>query len=198
MIWQGALTGGIVAGLNHELHGEGNEPPKKGLFSKSISSKNLSGEKFNFFDGNSTDPGERALFNFANLTWTESNTIKWFAHGNINRTAGMTASEVHNYLSKISKLYQASLFGLKVNLELNSCTTGNMFYGNAIAFELSKLNPYINITAPSAYISRIGIETHGFYYTFKNGNYSYSLKNFSLTNQKMSYDAKGNKYNWKF
>ncbi len=27
--WQGAVTGGIVAGLNHELHGGGGDPPNK-------------------------------------------------------------------------------------------------------------------------------------------------------------------------
>ena len=101
-----------------------------------------------------------------------STTIAINSHGNkkiISTPNGaMTPKELHNYLYKHNTLYRQSYDNkVTINININACKTGNGF-----AQELSKINPYLNVNAPTN--SLLGIwnkmKDDGKWVIYNNGN----------------------------
>lgn len=189
--WQGAVTGLIVSGLNHVIHGSPN--PKTGLSSRRYATNDngdIISESLNYFNPDKAEDVD--LYNRAESEPLRMNELTIYSHANQDGFAYHYDLNFNNSITNVLKtdsvMFRNFINGKTKNLTmvLKACGTGDMRLqgGRNISAILSK-TPGLTVFGAAGYWFPNGISgmhdggkliNYG-YNKFQNGKYLYNVSN---------------------
>ncbi|UIR55060.1 hypothetical protein LZQ00_12300 [Sphingobacterium sp. SRCM116780] len=148
--WQGAIVGGVVAGLNHAMHKLAGPGDEKGKGRSAKATNDAQGDKLNWFN----EDEDGGLYTVANNdNNVPEGTVRIYAHGNKNLIVGPDGVSIKNAEQFDKALMERSPTwrnyrenGGSIKIELMSCNTGNGF-----ASMISKAFRFSSVMAPNNY-----------------------------------------------